>query len=187
MTQSYLHQIPPPSWVPVIAIGALLTMLAQLAGYMLPALLPQVGCFSSCCCALEPIPIGIVPALLAHRRDPALTPGQGFAVSFIATGLGSAIVALISILGTDQQGRAEYERIARETVQSINESAPAADRLTPEQVDASVATMMSVMPYVPVVLAMVFAVAAGVFGLLVVGMLRKRSAPPPVNPPTSPP
>lgn len=142
-----------------------------------------------CCCPLEVVPLGVLPAMLMLRRDPALTPGQGFAVSFIANGIGSIVLAVSDLVRFDGQARDALIADFRQQLERLNERAE--QKLTAEQMDDLVNAMAAIQPYVPVVFAAVFTVLAGMCGLFAVDFLRRRRALPrppiPPTPPVSPP
>lgn len=49
-------------------------------------------------CGASGMPAGLLPAWLALRREPAMGVASAFAVSFIATGIGAALCAVLSWL-----------------------------------------------------------------------------------------
>lgn len=164
---------PTPSWAVPIAVGAAAAFVAQVfpvALQMLPGVLGGLGC---CCCAAGPL-VGAVPGWVAARRDPRLTTGQAFAVAFIAVGLGSVIVAAVFVAGASQLDQAEMERSMREMLRTLNEGAPAGNRMTPEEIDESIAMMKTLAPYGPIVTAALTTVFGGLFGMLGAALGRRR-------------
>ena len=177
--------IPPPSWLPTILVGSMTVILLQLftqtaLGVTFDSVVAQ--CAMLCCCAIQPAPIGAFISFLALRRDPALTPGQGFTVAFIASGVGALIVALPQVL--DAPSVSERESAVLQQLESVNEQMAPADKFTAQEMQEAAASIAQLMPYVPVVVALVFTVIAGVCGLLTAGYLRGRIAttPPPGQP-----
>lgn len=155
-----------PSWVPPIMVGALVTLLAQVAAQGL-------GADASCCCGLA-LPLGALASHLAYRRDPALTPGQGFTVAFIACGLGSAAMALIMIMEMGPEVRDQIAEDLRRRFEEFNQQAAADQKLSPEDLDKIVDLMQTALPYAPAVGAMVCTLLSAVSGLLAVLLLRGR-------------
>ncbi|HLQ38089.1 MAG TPA: hypothetical protein VK348_09825 [Planctomycetota bacterium] len=82
---------PRPSWIVPVAVGALAT--AALHGFAVQDNILWL-CFS---CGCTGMPVGLLPALLAVRRDPLMGAGSGFALAFIATGLGAILVAGMTV------------------------------------------------------------------------------------------
>ena len=81
-----------------IAVTAMVTVLVQWVPFLFAGIAPQLACATTCCCGVGWIPVGVLAALLVMQRDPLITPGQGFSVSFIATGIGSVVSAIFWIL-----------------------------------------------------------------------------------------
>jgi hypothetical protein len=159
-----------PSWTLPIAVGAAFTFVFSFASSQTP--LPA-GC---CCCVTLPLPLGVLPAMIALRRDAALTPAQGFAVSFIAVGLGAALLALLSVALAQGVNLTEMELELRRTFDELNRAQGGG--LSQEQIERSVGIAMRLAPYGPAIVAAVLSVVAGVTGLLTVAILRRRSPPP---------
>lgn len=185
-------QPPPPSWLPTIFVGALAVVAVQLLlaafGVVASAVAPAgpvpgvvAQCSLLCCCALQPLPIGAFIGFMAWRRDPALTPGQGFAVSFIAAGVGTLIMAVPQVLSASSVD--DRERQIREVLQQMNETATT--KMSPEAIQEVASGAAELTPYIPVVSALVVTVFAGICGLFTVGYLRSRGAPPVVPTPPS--
>lgn len=170
--------LPPhsPSWLPPIFFGAILTIALWLLPDLQAQLMPGMFPFTHCCCCLYALPLGIVPAAIAARRDPGLAPFGGFAVSFIGVGLGGLLVAMRGVLALRETGRAEIEGRVREVLEGFNERVPPDQQLAGEQLEQTVAFWATVVPYVPVLLATVLTVFAGLLGLATVSVLRSRRA-----------
>ena len=85
---------PPPSWALPIAVGALATFALHAATLWNPEWwVPVLGA-----CGCSGAPIGLLPTVLALRRDPTLVPVSGFAVGFIAVGTGAIALAIAAVL-----------------------------------------------------------------------------------------
>ena len=180
MTPPYLAPSP-PSWMPAIAAGALCTGFTGILGQLLTGT-------SCCCCPLHVVPLGVLPAVWMLRRDPALTPGQGFAVSFIANGLGAIASAITELLlNADPQKRATMHADAQRYLEELSRNSK--QPMTPDEMADRLAVIDGILPYLPVVYAAIFTVIAGMCGLFAVGMLRRRRVtvlPPPAPPPPPP-
>jgi len=95
MTPAPATPVPPlPSWRWPIALGALSTLVLHLPvlweNLLWVALCASFGVTGMFC--------GVLPAWIALRRDPQPTLGSGFAVSFIATGIGAVSLAVTTLL-----------------------------------------------------------------------------------------
>ncbi len=171
-----LHTPPPstdspaPSWTGPIVIGAITTVLTQLMVSVLAAVVPAAA---SCCCMFEAIPLGLIPAWLAVSRDPRLTPGQGFAVSFIAVGIGSLCVAVVASL---ELRSVDTTALRHELMQMIAQWAEASGQPMPEAERAARAEqLIGMRQYVPAVVATVLTVLAGITGMIGVRFARQRA------------
>jgi hypothetical protein len=160
---------PQPSWAVPIAFGALFTFVLQ-ALIAVGQAVPVVQFAACCCCAVGFVPSGFVPAFLAARRDPHLTAGQGFAVSFIAVGIGTIAWAVIGALSVSSQD----PQLIRDAVMAAQEGLPADQRLEQEELDALTDFLRAVLPFVPAVQAAVTTVFAGIAGMLSVGFAKRR-------------
>jgi hypothetical protein len=172
------HGHPEPerrSWLPPIVIGALVTYAGSaLLIWAMFAGLPGVGVVAQCACTLAFVPFGAIPAWLTFRRDPALTPGQGFAVAFIAVGLGSVLWAGARIASSEVP-RLDTPAI-REAIERSQEELPADERASAEQIDATIRFLEAVWPYVPAILALLLTVFGGLSGLVTAVILQARGA-----------
>jgi hypothetical protein len=163
------HQQPP--WTVPIAFGAVFTFVLQALltiGQALPVLPVQFA--ACCCCCVGFVPSGFVPAFLAARRDPHLTAGQGFAVAFIAVGLGTIFWTLLgatSASGYDPQ-------LIRDAVVAAQDGVPAEQQLSAEELEELTAFLVTVLPFVPAVQAAVTTVLAGIAGMITVGFAKRR-------------
>ena len=171
---------PPPSWLPPIAMGATFALFAQLAPLVVADLVPAVQVALCCCCAAQPVPIGVLPAWLAARRDRRLTPGQGFAVAFIAAGLGSVTVAFVqfmAIRGTDTEAWRES------FVSALNKAREAGggSELTREQVESLADSLVEFLPLFPAIVATLITLLAALVGMVTVRVMR-RGEPAPAPP-----
>ncbi len=170
-------QAPPPSWAMPIAAGAALSFIATSVLFLVSHLHGALS-VASCCCLLPMswLPYGGFTALVARQRDPFLTPGQGFTVSFIGVGLGTILFAAIASQTIDP---GLVEESAREAVeQSI---ASSGTPMTDEEKEAMIDTVVETAPFVPMIFAVVDTVMAGFAGMLIVLMLRRREAGPPMH------
>ena len=167
----------PPSWFVPIALGALFTVLAQMAPTMLAQLYPPASLAWPCCCTLEILPIGILPAFVALRRDPNLTAGQGFTVSFIACGMGSIVTAINLVLQVRQLDPDELREALRHGMEEMVREG--ATELEPAEIERVVEGVVTGLPYLPVVAASVVTLLAAVCGLATVSILRRRAQVPP--------
>jgi len=160
-----------PSWAVPIAFGALFTFVLQ-ALYMVGKELPVLPIqFAACCCCLGAfIPSGSVPAFLAARRDRYLTAGQGFAVAFIAVGLGTIPCALVDSLRAARVDR----QFLRDAVVAAQDGVPAEEQLSEEGLENLTDFLVSVLPFMPAVQAAVTIVLAGLVGMLTVGFAKRR-------------
>lgn len=159
-----------PSWAVPIAFGAVFTFVLQALwtiGQALPVLPVQFA--ACCCCAGSFLPSGFVPAFLAARRDPHLTAGQGFAVAFIAVGLGTIVWAVIGALSASSHD----PQLIRDAVAAAQDGAPADQRLSGEELDQLTDFLVSILPFVPAVQAAVTTVLAGLAGMLTVGFAKR--------------
>lgn len=145
---------------------------------MMPSVFPSLGVAGNCCCSLEAFPLGVLVAYMAWRRDPTLTPGQGFSVSFIACGLGTAVTALILIIESPTN-RPEFVSEFREALQEVNQDTDPAAKLSPEMIEQFSQTAAAMAPYVPAVGALVCTLLAALSGLVTALALRGRHREPP--------
>lgn len=131
-----------------------------------------------CCCAGTFVPFGVVPSIVALRRDPGLSVAQGFAVSFIAVGVGMiAWTVVVTMSGGRNVDETELRRLFEEAQQQM----PADNRWTEQELDAAVASAAGILPYVPVLAAAIVTLLSGLIGSLTVAMLRPRHRHPPLH------
>ncbi len=182
MTQLHVPERP-PSWLMPIAVTAMATVLVQWIPFLLAGIVPQLACGTMCCCGIGWVPIGALAALLVMQRDPMITPGQGFAVSFIASGIGSLLSAVFWVVQLHSADPAVLEQDMREILDESNRQLDPAQRLSADQIDDTVASMVDALPYVPVIMAIVYTALAGVAGLFTVLLLRRRARLPMPPPP----
>lgn len=171
MTQFDMHDEGRPSWAIPILVGSLVSFLGH-SVFTYASSGNEAVSLASCCCV---IPVGFVPyaaltVLLALRRDPSLTPGQGFTVSFIAVGLGLAIWGGLTGMNADPVA---IETVLRDSMHEQILSNPGSG-LTLEEADELAASMASFAPYGALVVALVSALLAGVVGLMVVSFANGR-------------
>ena len=182
MTDPRLPQPSAPSWIRPIFLGSLVAIACYVLPYLSMLAVPVASCaLTPCFCGVALLPMGFVPAWLAALQDPRTTPGQGFTVSFIASGIGGIVANLPFALGSNELDR---EEMLRRMHESLEESAATgripADQV--EQVKQMGEWVVDVMPYVPIVVAAAGTVAAGVVGMITVASMisrRARRMPPP--------
>lgn len=171
---------PTPSWAVPIAAGAFGTFVLLLL-FGIGQTVPQasVALTSACCCAAGFLPYGFLPAWIATRRDPRLTPGQGFAVAFIGVGLGTVVWAVLNTPSFQQVDPA----LLREWFETAQEGMPVEQRRSKEEIDQMFETTRALIPYVPAIYATVTTLLAGFVGMLTVRIVRGRARPPEVDAP----
>ena len=150
------------SWFWPVLIGAILTVLMHLP------VLEENGYWVACCCGLGGLPLGIVPVVLALRHDPLLGAQAGFSMAFLSIGIGSVLVAAITVLSGFQIS-SEFEELLRQSW--------AEGGIPPDQVNEMVLVLEEAGPFMAVVAAGVTALVAGVTGAIVAswGARRYRS------------
>lgn len=182
MTDPRLPEPPPPSWVRPIFIGSLVAVACYVLPYLSVLVVPAAACaLTPCLCGVAVLPMGFVPAWLAALQDPHTTPGQGFTVSFIASGIGGIVATLPFVLGAERPDREEMLRHLHEQLEeSAAQGRIPADQL--EQVKQMGEWVVDVAPYVPIVVAAAGTFMAGVVGMITVASMisrRARQAAPP--------
>lgn len=157
-----------PSWLVPIVTGAVVTFagLFVLGRVALDTQGP-LSVATGCCCVLSFVPFGALPAWVAARRDPLLTAGHGFAVAFIAVGLGALVWA-----GLEATYGAEIdpEEVRRQMV----EQAPPDSTLSEEEIQRVADCVVAAFPYMPAVAASVTTLLAGFVGMMTVGLAKRR-------------
>jgi hypothetical protein len=144
------------SWALPIACGAAATCL-----FTWPALHSNILWLGVCCTApLFGSAIGMVPAALALRREPYLGAGSGFAVAFIAVGLGGVPMVAATLLRGFAVDEPSLEALRKD--------------FTPEEVDSLVDVALRFGPTLAVVGAGLLALAAGVIGAVLAGWVERR-------------
>lgn len=165
----------PPSWVVPIAAGALATFGLQ----SLTLLLPVLWCATCCTCGLSGVPVGFLPAILAVRQDPNMSPVQGFAVSFIATGIGALAVAFVVMGVQGWEVPPDALEQIREGLTELNRDAPAGEQLSPEEIEGFVDTFGQLAQFLPVIASGLVIVMGGLSGMVTVSFMRRRALRPP--------
>jgi hypothetical protein len=156
-----------PSWALPICCGAAATCLITW-----PALQTNVLWLGFC--FFSPLvggALGMVPASLALRREPWLGAGSGFAVAFIAVGLGSVPMVAATLLRGFAVDEPSIEALRKD--------------FTPEELGPLVDIARHYSPTLAVVAAGLLALGAGVIGAVLAGWVERRhrrSAPPPAPP-----
>jgi len=150
---------PTTSWFKPIFVGALFAAIG----------FATVTMVTPCCCGAAVLPAAVLPALIAWRDDTRMKPGHGFAVSFIAVGIGAILVATPMAFEFRKFDAEELRATLREqAAKSMGPDVSAAD------IDVAVEAMATIWPYTPLVGAVVLTVMAGLLGLVTVAMLRRR-------------
>ena len=155
------YQAPRPSWtVPVLA-GAFATILLHS-----PLLIDsQLWLLATCLVCCTGIPVGFVPAILATRRDPWMGAGSGFAVAFLAVGLGATALAIAAF--------AQGYQLSPATLEYLEESLR-----SQKKPDADIAKQMQALqqaaPFFPVVAAGLLSLSGGVSGAIVAALVGRR-------------
>jgi hypothetical protein len=157
------YQVPRPSWtVPVVA-GAIATV--ALHSWVL--INPDWWLPACCFVCVTGIPVGFVPAVLATRRDPWMGAGSGFAVAFLAVGLGATALAIAAF--------AQGFQVSGKTLDLIEQQL----RKDPSHTDADVANAIQALqqagPFIPVVAAGLLSLTGGVAGAIVAALAGRRA------------
>ena len=164
------------SWAAPIAVGALVTF----ALHSVALLSPELWILGACCtCGLTGAPVGFVPAFLAKRADPSLVPGQGFAVSFIGTGLGALAVTFIALAVQGWELSPEELDQLRRWLEEASSELPQGERPSPEEFDELVTFAGLVSRFVPVVASLLVIIMGGLTGLITVSIMGRRAPQPP--------
>lgn len=129
------------------------------------------------------VPVGFIPALMATRRDPWMGAGSGFAVAFLAVGLGAAAMAIAAF--------ARRFTISAEFLEQLRETMRKDGNLSDADITRALDALQDAAPFVPVVSAGLLALSAGVCGAIVAALAGRRprhpywpaSGPPPGQPP----
>ena len=164
------------SWAAPIAVGALVTF----ALHSVALLSPELWMLGACCtCGLTGAPVGFVPAFLAKRADPSLAPGQGFAVSFIGTGLGALAVAFLVMVVRGWEVPPEVLDQIRQQLEQTRSELPAGEGPSPEEIDQAVKLTGQLGRFVPVAASLLIIIMGGLTGLITVLIMGRRGPPPP--------
>ncbi|MFO1053491.1 MAG: hypothetical protein U1F36_14860 [Planctomycetota bacterium] len=163
----------PPSWARPIVFGALHVVLVMLLLGSAMSMDGGAPTALSACCAFAFLPFGFLPAWLALRRDPLLSTGQGFAVSFIAVGLGISLWAVPMILSAPTPD----PRTIRKAVVEWQKTVPEDSRMEADEVDRTVRMAVQVLPYLPALHAVWTTVLAGFVGMMTVARARRAQLP----------
>lgn len=147
--------------VPVTA-GALLTIV--LHGIAIGR--NETWWFLCLTCGASGTPSGLLPAWLALRRDPTMGAASGFAVSFIATGIGAATCAVLSWL----QGFSFDPRFLEQLGETWRQSG-----LADDEIARQLAIVEDTGPIVAVTIAGLLAVTGGVSGAVLASWIGRRA------------
>ncbi|MCC6783284.1 MAG: hypothetical protein IT457_10625 [Planctomycetes bacterium] len=156
-----------------ILVGSLQTLLGLLLvfGLVIPLAGAGIGGAALCLGVLFVAPFGILPALVALRRDAKLSAAQGFAVAFIAVGFGTFLWAAPAIA---EAGEPDL-RTVRKALVDMQAQLPEDQRMSAELVDDLARTIVDLAPYVPAIIASFVTLLAGFVGMLAVHLrLRRR-------------
>lgn len=168
----------PPSWAPPIALGALVSVLGVLGVVFVSGLLGNPSAaFAVLCCGTcsTPLLFGVLPPLVALARDPDLSPGQGFAVTFIGVGAGLIALAGWAVLSMTPEDMLVIEDQLRQELEAQrNEGLAISDQEIEEQVDMT----RRLFPYVVPLMGLAGSLLAGMIGAVTVSVLRGRRLPP---------
>jgi hypothetical protein len=162
-----------PTWTVPILFGASATfVLTGLLTFMMSTPNAGVRLTACCCCGAAFIPYGLIPALVAMRRDPTLTTAQGFAVSFIAVGIGMVVWAGMIVLSGETPS--VDPAVLRQQLVDYQKDLPEDQKSTAEELDAMVDFTIGLLPYVPVIVATGMTLLAGLAGMLFTSITRPR-------------
>ncbi len=166
---------PTPSWALPIAVGALATFVL----HSVAMLIPGVWLITCCTCGVSGAPVGFLSAFLAKRQDPQLGPVQGFAVSFIGTGVGVLALAFLVMVVQGWDVPPDFLEQVREYIQEINRQAPASEQQTPEEIAEFVELAGQIYQFMPLISSGFIIVTGGMTGLITASMMGRRGPPPP--------
>jgi hypothetical protein len=141
--------------------------------------LPVLWCATCCTCGLSGVPVGFLPAILAKRQDPNMGPVQGFAVSFIATGIGALVVAFVVMGVQGWEVPPDALEQIREGLEELNREAPAGEQRSPEEIEEFVEVFGQFTQFLPVIASGLVIVMGGLSGLFTVSLMSRRLPPPP--------
>lgn len=159
---------PQPSWFVPVAVGALFTMV--LHGIAVHR--NETWWFLCLTCGASGTPAGLLPAWLALRREPHLGAASGFAVAFIATGIGAACCAVLSWLRGFSFDPQFLVRLGETWRQA---------GLGEDEVARQLAVVEDTGPVVAVTTAGLLAITGGVSGAVLAAWVGRRSG---LQPPT---
>ncbi len=166
---------PTPSWALPIAVGALATFVL----HSVAMLIPGVWLITCCTCGVSGAPVGFLAAFLAKRQDPQLGPVQGFAVSFIGTGVGVLALAFLVMVVQGWDVPPDFLEQVREYIEEINRQAPASEQQTPEEIAEFVELTGQIYQFMPLISSGFIIVSGGMTGLITASMMGRRGPPPP--------
>ncbi len=166
---------PTPSWAIPIAVGALATFLL----HSVTLLIPGVWLVTCCTCGVSGVPVGFLSAFLAKRQDPMLGPVQGFAVSFIGTGVGVLALAFLVMVVQGWDVPPDFLEQVREYIEELNRQAPASEQQTPEEIAEFVELAGQIYQFMPLISSGFIIVTGGMTGLITASMMGRRGPPPP--------
>jgi hypothetical protein len=157
----YPQQAPRPSWTVPVLVGAFATILLHS-----PVLIDTQWWLPACCLVcVTGVPVGFVPALLATRRDPWMGAGSGFAVAFLAVGLGATALAIAAF--------AQGFHISPKTLDFLEEQMRKESR-SDADIQNALQALQQAAPFIPVVCAGLLALSGGVSGAIVAAFAGRR-------------
>ena len=106
-------------------------------------------------------------------------PVQGFAVSFIAPGIGALAVAFVVMGVQGWEVPPDFLEQARETLEELNRDVPAGEQRSPEEIEELVEIFGQVAQFMPVIASGLVIVVGGLSGLVTVLFMGRRVPPPP--------
>jgi hypothetical protein len=118
------------------------------------------------CCGCSGIPVGFVPAALAVRRDPWMGAGAGFAVAFLATGLGAIAVAAVTVLRGFE--------VPKEQIETVREAMLKQPDVNKDDVQHMLDLLLSAGPLFTVFAAALIALTGGITGAVVAAVASRR-------------
>ena len=104
---------------------------------------------------------------------------QGFAVSFIATGIGALAVAFVVMGVQGWEVPPDALEQIREGLTELNRDTPAGEQLSPEEIEEFVETFGQFAQFLPVIASGLVIVMGGLSGMVTVSFMRRRALRPP--------
>ncbi len=147
-------------------LPSLLALDGGAEGYIFAA---TAGC---CCGGFGSLPLGMVTALVAYRRDPMMLPVHGFSVAFIGIGIGQAILALVQFMQFRKVDLVEVKLIMRD---AAHEGLVTQDKtMSAQEVDEGLDMIVSAMSWTWAATAGATTIFAALVGMLTIVILQSR-------------